>query len=555
MIQYPLTPDYIRNAPDKLAELYLALESYILQDICRRLKQSGSLTSTAIEQIRILQRRGYSLKDIEAYLKKTLKLSDEEYDRVMQQAIADNQQYYSSVLNAPTLIQETFRQAAVQQEINAIYKQTKGTLTNLTQSMGFSVNINGVRTFMPVAEAYQRVLDNAELKVWAGGQSYSEAIRGAVKELADSGLQTVTYTTDGKTHVDQMDVAVRRAVMTGITQMGSQYSEAIREEVDTPYIEISAHRGARDKERAGIPWASHKKWQGKVYSVNRNDIYPYIYTATGWGQVDGLEGANCRHMHFPFWEGISERTWTDEQLKNIDPPPFTYNGRTYTAYEATQRMRQLERMIRKTKRRLIGYDAAGDKEAYQTEAIRLNRLHTEYKDFAKKAGLREQGRENIAEFGYKEGKKAAQTVQRVKEARFSDFVTIGTPIKGDAITQKRLYNELNKSDAGREAIKIITDLEIPVNLIYDVIDDKSLRGLFLGTKIEVYASNTNSVLETAKTIIHEANHAKLDTSRQTLHEEVYCFAQEMKHTKPKLTITDLRNIIKSVHKLYTLPWR
>ena len=46
-----------------------------------------------------------------------------------------------------------------------------------------------------------------------GAISYNQAIFGAVTQLADSGIRVVSYESGHKDHVD---VAVRRAVMTGI---------------------------------------------------------------------------------------------------------------------------------------------------------------------------------------------------------------------------------------------------------------------------------------------------------------------------------------------------
>ncbi|MBQ0067184.1 MAG: hypothetical protein KBS60_03205, partial [Phascolarctobacterium sp.] len=288
--------------------------------------------------------------------------------------------------------------------------QTKGTLQNLTQSMGFSVEQNGVKTFLPIADAYQWALDKATIKTWSGTQSYNEAIKGAVKELSDSGVRTVTWQKGNRIHTDNIDVAARRAVMTGIVQIGSKYSEHIREQVPTEYIEVSAHRGARDVERAGVPWASHKKWQGKVYSTKSGDKYPNIYEVCGWGEVDGLEGANCRHMHFPFWDGISERTWTDEQLATIDRAPFKWHGKTYNAFQAAQQMRLFERQLRKVKRELLAYKASGNDTAYKVSAAKYNKLTTEYAEFAKVSDQRITERGNILEFGYKDGQDAIKAL-------------------------------------------------------------------------------------------------------------------------------------------------
>ena len=169
---------------------------------------------------------------------------------------------------------------------------------------------------------------------------------------------------------------------------------------------VNFHKGARDKDGPN-GWENHKAWQGKVYSLKSGDKYPNIYTATGLGDVTGLEGVNCRHMHFPFIEGFSERTYTDEELRKIDKPPFKYQGREDSAYEATQKQRQIETALRRIKRRLIAEKAAGDTDAYNADAARYRALNQEYRSFSNAADLplqRERG--NIPEFGPKEAKEA-----------------------------------------------------------------------------------------------------------------------------------------------------
>ena len=89
-------------------------------------------------------------------------------------------------------------------------------------------------------------------------------------------------------------------------------------------------------------------------------------------------------------EGVSKRMYTDEELANIDGPPVQYKGKTYTAYEATQRQRQLERTMRKYKRELLAYEAAGigpEDEDSQAAAIRLQSYSREYKAFSAAAHL------------------------------------------------------------------------------------------------------------------------------------------------------------------------
>ena len=225
------------------------------------------------------------------------------------------------------------------------------------------------------------------MQIQSGAINYNQAIKTAVKQLADSGLKVVDYESG---HRDQIDVAARRAVMTGVSQICAKYTEQSAEYLETPYFEVSAHSGARDKPGPS-PWSSHKEWQGRVYSVRTGDIYPSIYEVCGLGAVDGLEGANCRHRRFPWVEGVSERTYTDEQLEHIDDGlGCTYDGKTYTAYEATQMQRRVEREIRKLKREKAAYKAAGLHEDETAVSIRLRRLNSKYKAFSAAAGLPEQ---------------------------------------------------------------------------------------------------------------------------------------------------------------------
>ena len=240
---------------------------------------------------------------------------------------------------------------------------------------------------LPPAKAYQWALDNAVMQIQSGAISYNQAIKSAVKQLAESGLKVVDYESG---HRDQIDVAARRAVMTGVNQICAKYTEQSAEYLETPYFEVSAHAGARDVPGPS-PWSSHKDWQGKVYSIHSGDIYPNIYEVCGLGYVDGLEGANCRHRRFPWVEGVSERTYTDEQLAHIDDGlGCTFDGKTYTAYESTQMQRRVERQIIAQKRLKSVYKSAGLTDDATAANIKLRRLNAKYREFSKAAGLPEQ---------------------------------------------------------------------------------------------------------------------------------------------------------------------
>jgi hypothetical protein len=383
MSRYPFTPELLDALPEDLAELFRALELVLLDEICSRLKAADELNEVTVQDIRALRSHGIDLKEIKKAIRETSGISKTKLDKLLGDVVARNQQYYTDMIDLAHITQpETLVDAA---EVAAIRTQTLDTFHNLTASMGFLVDAG--RTMLPPAKAYQWALDSAALQVQSGAINYNQAIKTAVKELADSGLKVVDYESG---HRDHVDVAVRRAVMTGVSQICAKYTEQSAEYLDTPYFEVSAHVGARDKPGPS-PWSSHKDWQGRVYSVRTGDIYPSIYDVCGLGAVDGLEGANCRHRRFPWVEGVSERTYTDEQLEHIDDGHgCTFDGKDYTAYEATQMQRRIERTVRKLKREKASYKAAGLHEDETAVNIRLRRLNAKYKAFSAEAGLPEQ---------------------------------------------------------------------------------------------------------------------------------------------------------------------
>ena len=380
MRPYPFSPDLLDALPEELAELFRALEITLLEEICSRLKAAGELNEVTVQDIQALRSHGIGLKEIEKEIREATGISETKLNKLIGDVVERNQKYYTEVIDLAHVTQpETLVDAAT---VDAIKRQTHDTFRNLTASMGFLVG----DTMLKPARVYQWALDNAVMQVQSGAINYNQAIKTAVKQLADSGLKVVDYESG---HRDQIDVAARRAVMTGVNQICAKYTEQSAQYLETPYFEVSAHAGARDKPGPS-PWSSHKDWQGKVYSIRAGDIYPNIYEVCGLGAVDGLEGANCRHRRNVWVEGVSERTYTDEQLEHIDDDlGCKFDGKTYTAYEATQMQRRVEREVRKLKREKAAYKAAGLREEERTVNIRLRRLNAKYKVFSAAAGLPE----------------------------------------------------------------------------------------------------------------------------------------------------------------------
>ena len=389
MRPYPFSPALLDALPEELAELYRALEYTLLDEICSRLKLADQLNEVTVQNIRALRSHGIDLKDIEKAIRKTTGISETKLNKLFDDVVERNQKYYAELIDLAHITQpETLVNAAT---VDTIRRQTLDTFRNLTASMGFLVDAG--RTMLPPAKAYQWALDNATMQIQSGAISYNQAIKSTVRQLAQSGLKVVDYESG---HRDQIDVAARRAVMTAVNQLNRKYSEQSMDFLQTDLVQVEAHAGARDIDGPN-GWENHKKWQGKLYrwaefakkypNASKGG-YPDFERTCGIGDVTGILGANCRHSWSAFVEGVMERTYTDKQLEHIDDDlGCEFDGKKYTAYEATQMQRRVERQIIKQKRLVTAHKASEQKDEYYAAKAKLVRLNAKYKAFSEAAGL------------------------------------------------------------------------------------------------------------------------------------------------------------------------
>ena len=216
--------------------------------------------------------------------------------------------------------------------IAATAAQTANEMRNLSGSLGFAVrNADGMVHFTEIGKFYQDTVDNAINGIANGVFDYNTALKKAVSALTNSGLRTVDYASGWSNRVD---VAARRSVMTGIAQLTGKINEQNAEELGTDMFEVTWHGGARP---------SHQVWQGRWYTKKQ------LVSVCGLGSVTGLCGANCHHDYYPVIPGISEPTYTEEQLREMNRKeniPVEYGGKQYTKYEALQHQRRLETKMR-----------------------------------------------------------------------------------------------------------------------------------------------------------------------------------------------------------------
>jgi hypothetical protein len=373
------TPTEIEALPSAMEQLYRSLQLNIMSDLTERLKANGEeITSAADWQINRLYELGVSKDEIDSLIQSTLDVSDDEidriYDEVVKSGYARNEELYTSKGKEYIPYAENKQ---LQQLVKAVKNQTKSEYRNITGSLGFAVrNADNTLSFTPLADFYQRTLDNGLMQIASGAVDYNTVLKKAVKAMTDSGLRTVDYASGWSNRVD---VAARRALMTGFNQVVAKVNEDNAEQLGTEYFEVSYHRGARP---------THQVWQGRVYSKKE------LETVCGLGTVTGLCGANCYHSYSPFIKGIDTPTYSEEELDRMNEEentPKEYNGRQYTAYEAQQRQRQLETAMRADRQKieLLTQGGADDDTITGAKAKYFQR-QDEYVKFSKAMGLPQQ---------------------------------------------------------------------------------------------------------------------------------------------------------------------
>lgn len=380
-----LTADEIESLPVGLEKQFRQLEKRIMRDIIRRLKNAEEITRTADWQIYRASELGKAADDIKKEITEALGASEDEVNKIYTDAAktdwARSKKLYKAVGQAAVAYKDN---DPLKQLVAAIKKQTADELKNITRTLGVATANKGKIKTVSLTEYYTDMLDAAVLDISSGAFDYNTVLQHTVTQLANSGIRTINYDSVSKRPTSaRIDVAARRAVMTGIGQLTAQVSEDNANALGTDMYEVSAHSCCRPE---------HVEWQGGWYTMAQ------LKSVCGYGRVDGLKGANCGHDFYPVVPGVSEPSYTAEELKQMkadEAEEHEYKGKKYTKYEASQKQRRLERTVaaRYHAVDLLKEGGAGEK-TIQDAKISYQAVSQEYTRFSRAMGLTPQ-RERI----------------------------------------------------------------------------------------------------------------------------------------------------------------
>ena len=451
-----MTQGEIEKLTVKVSNIFSELEVRIMTDIVRRIKENGFASASVDWQISRLQQLGMAEEDIRGWIQSALQATDAEMDRIFSDEVYkqyyEQEHFFKLARMQQIPLEENF---VLQQLIKATKKQLQGEYKNLTSSMGFAIRnpATGKIQSSPLMDYYRSTMDQAVIDIKSGAFDYNTVLKRTVNQMTTSGLRYIEYDSG---HRDRIDVAARRAILTGFRQVQSQIMEQVAEQLGTDTFEVSYHVGARP---------THQPWQGKVWTRQE------LVSVCGLGEVTGLKGINCYHDYKPFPPG-SARTYTDEHLQKMldaENTPREYNGKQYTTYEALQQQRKMERGMRaqREKIKLLQEGGADDQEIILAKAKYQGQMQT-YKDFSEKMKLPEQ-KARIMQDGLKgkfmptkaELEKIAPPT--LKNAAGQDIIEVkrttltGTPNSITQLTSKRGGIERNYYDENGKQYKQISN--------------------------------------------------------------------------------------------------
>lgn len=403
-----LPPIYYETCTDAVLAAYARLEDAILSAMVKRILRMGFVSEATKHQAEMLQEAGLLYEDI-------LQLIAQRTDACTAQVRA---LFEDAGVTAVEIDNQVYRQAGIatvdirqsdslRQVLEAGFKKTMGVMDNLTKT-----------TALTTQRAFYQACNNAYMQITSGAFSYQEAIRNVLKQAAKGGL-SVTYPSG---HVDKLDVAVRRAALTGVGQTAAEVSKTNAEDNGCYLMEITAHSGARPE---------HAKWQGQLVSLTGKDVGKIIdglkvwsLRVIGYGSGDGFRGWNCRHDWYPYFPGLSTPNYTKKELEQLDEKRIAWNGEKYTEYEISQMQRARERNVRELKRQTLKMQKAAEltdkpelKEAatadYQATAAKLKAAEKDLQTFCNQTGQdRDRFREQVLGFSRSEAQKAVHAAKK-----------------------------------------------------------------------------------------------------------------------------------------------
>ena len=351
----------------------------VLEKLGEAIKKFDGVSPSMAHKIAQELKYGTDIEDLMAELSrlsgKSIKDIEEAFDIVAEENVAFAE-VYAKAKNMEFVDYKNNEQ--LQRLVKGIAGETNATFKNIskTRAIGFVLkDKNGNKIFKDLKKTYIDLIDEAVFNVETGVSDYQSAMRGVIKQLADSGVkiheEKVGYPSGYNRRIDS---SVRQNVLTGVRKINITTQKIVGRQFGANAIELSLTFPCAD---------DHAPYEGKIYThkefenIQSSLERPFFQ----W---------NCRHFGFQVVKGISQPQYTQKYLDQKhaqEHEEFYFEGKKINQVEANDLMRKIETSIRKNKDAQIIGRSAGNKEIVANSQQNITALTHKYNELSKVSNL------------------------------------------------------------------------------------------------------------------------------------------------------------------------
>ena len=442
-----------------LSDLYIGLETDLIHNIAAYLA-SGSINSTTAQwKIQMLARLGaldkQNLMTISEYAGYAPGIQSEALTAAAATAIAEMepgfqklvQDGYISATAVP--VESTMARA-----LKTYNRQAVNSLNMVNTVMAYKAKTAAQKVINDTAELAQKqeflnMLNKAAGKVVTGAESRQAAMRQCIKEMTDKGIPAFV---DKRGREWSPEAYINMDLRTTMSNVAHQAQFDRMDDYGINLVEVSSHIGARPKcARDQGKIFNRKGGGGYTTDLYGKKIRYYAWKDSSYGEPDGILGINCHHNAYPFTPGVDYQTY------------FPYDEEENSkAYQLSQRQRELERRVRKSKRECMMYEKLGDKEGFDKASALLKKREDALKKFCADNGLSYKS-DRTAVVGYNRalsGKVKAANRRKVVDKSVESSII---ETRGDSVAELHKLGHLDTQPLEIEFRKLKTDEIIITN--------------------------------------------------------------------------------------------
>ena len=345
---------------------YNQYNTKVLEKLGEAIKKFDGVSPSVAHKIAQQLKYGTDIDDLTQELAKlsgkSIKDIEEAFDLVAKENVAFAE-VYAKAKNMEFVDYKDNKE--LQSLIKGIAGETNATFKNIAnaKAIGFVLkDKDGNKIFKNLKQTYNDLIDEAVLNVATGVTDYQSAMRNVLKQLANSGVkiheEKVEYESGYNKRIDS---AVRENVLTGVRQVNITTQKIVGRQFGADGVEISAHSPCAE---------DHLPIQGKQFS---NAEFKKLNASL----ERPIGEYNCRHFVFSIVLGVNQPSYSNKMLNQLNRESQSiveYEGKKYTAYEATQVQRKLETAIRQQKDQQIIGRASGNKELVAESQNKISQL-------------------------------------------------------------------------------------------------------------------------------------------------------------------------------------